>query len=514
MNTDVVRKDFVGLVVDGRFALLQKLGGSEQSSVYLCEHIDDRSAKAAIKLIPAELAEAEARSNGWNAAAELSHPHLMRLLQTGRCHVEDSEMVYVVTEYADEVLSEILPHRPLTPPEAREMVTPVLDALSYLHARNLVHGDLKPANIMVVKDQLKLSVDTLFDLSVPGHHLPVPGAYDAPEWGSGIVSPAVDIWSLGATLIESLTQHPPAWSDESQTVPIILRSIPKPFAQIAEECLRPDPAQRCSLSEIKACLESGTPIPHRRSAKIESAPDGMRRVAALVAALAVVLVVTVTLAVRSYQPASSAHATEQTPSPATASAPVQTPTPAPAPTQASSPVSQLANQENAPTPVATEQSPAPSSPAPSSPAPAVAELAAPPPTPTAEAAPATRPPAPTAEPAPTQLPVEMAHSSDGSMSKGIAQQVLPDVPAKAIRTITGTVKVVIQVEVDSSGNVSDATIQAQGPSQYFANLALKAAKSWKFSPAPAGGQDAPSVWNLQFSFRKSGVEATASPEAH
>jgi serine/threonine-protein kinase len=497
MNTDVVRKDFVGLVVDGRFTLLKRLGGSEQSSVYLCESAEDPSAKAAIKLISAELAEAESRSTGWNAAAELSHPHLMRLLHTGRCHVEDTEMVYVVTEYADEVLSEILPHRALTPPEAREMLSPVLDALSYLHERNLVHGDLKPANIMVVKDQLKLSVDTLFDLSVPGHHLPVPGAYDAPEWGSGTVSSAVDIWSLGATLVESLTQHPPAWSDESQTVAIILRSIPKPFAQIAEECLRPDPTHRCTLSEIKACLESGTAIPHRRGPKTEKAPAGMRRVAALVAALAVVLIVTVTLAVRSYKPGSSARASDQPPSRAMA----PTPAPAPPPTQASAPISQPASQQSAPLPAATEQSPTLSFPAP-----AVAEVAPPPAT-------------PTAAPAPTQAPAQVAPAANlpagnGGAKSGIEQQVLPDVPAKAIRTITGTVKVGIQVDVDPSGNVSDATIQAQGPSQYFANLALKAAKSWKFTPASADGEGAPSVWNLQFSFRKSGVEATASQEAH
>src|SRR5580704_112629 len=144
MNTDVIRRDLVGLVIDGNFTLVQKLGGSEQGLVYLCELADDPSAKAAIKLIPAELAEAESRSTGWNAAAELSHPHLARLLHTGRCHVGDAEMVYVVTEYADEVLSEILHHRPLTASEAREMLGPVLDALSYLHANNLVHGDLKP----------------------------------------------------------------------------------------------------------------------------------------------------------------------------------------------------------------------------------------------------------------------------------------------------------------------------------------------------------------------------------
>ncbi len=64
-------------------------------------------------------------------------------------------------EYAEEDLSQILPERPLTPGEAREMLDPVLDALSYLHEKGFVHGHFKPSNIMVVDDQVKLSCDNL-----------------------------------------------------------------------------------------------------------------------------------------------------------------------------------------------------------------------------------------------------------------------------------------------------------------------------------------------------------------
>src|SRR5580700_11561134 len=214
MNTDVVRKDFVGLVVDGRFTLLKRLGGSEQSSVYLCESAEDPSAKAAIKLISAELAEAEARSTGWNAAAELSHPHLMRLLHTGRCQVEGAEMVYVVTEYAEETLSEILPHRALTPAEVREMVLPTLDALVFLHRRNLVQGQLKPTNFLVVNDQLKLTSDTVRPAGAPRVSTPESSRYDPPEAKDGMISTAGDVWSLGVTLVEALTQRPPSWGEE------------------------------------------------------------------------------------------------------------------------------------------------------------------------------------------------------------------------------------------------------------------------------------------------------------
>ena len=64
-------------------------------------------------------------------------------------------------EYADQTLAQLLLQRALTEAEAREMLLPILDALAFLHGRNLVHGQLKPTNILVVGDQLKLASDTI-----------------------------------------------------------------------------------------------------------------------------------------------------------------------------------------------------------------------------------------------------------------------------------------------------------------------------------------------------------------
>jgi TonB family protein len=91
--------------------------------------------------------------------------------------------------------------------------------------------------------------------------------------------------------------------------------------------------------------------------------------------------------------------------------------------------------------------------------------------------------------------------------------VLPDVPAKAIATIRGVVQVDIQVNVDTGGSVSDASIASPGQSRYFANLALQSAKSWKFTPAQANGQGVPSVWLLHFQFRQSGVDVTPTEQS-
>jgi TonB family protein len=87
-----------------------------------------------------------------------------------------------------------------------------------------------------------------------------------------------------------------------------------------------------------------------------------------------------------------------------------------------------------------------------------------------------------------------------------ANQVLPDVPAKARSTIQGTIRVSIRVNVDPSGAVSDATIDSAG-SKYFANLALQAARQWRFKPSPAREQAASRVFLLRFEFTQSATRA-------
>ena len=79
MNTAAIRSDWVGRVIDGRFTLLQWLGGSEWGGVFLTELQGYGSQKAAIKLIPTDAGDAEAQIAGWAATTTLSHPHLMRL---------------------------------------------------------------------------------------------------------------------------------------------------------------------------------------------------------------------------------------------------------------------------------------------------------------------------------------------------------------------------------------------------------------------------------------------------
>jgi eukaryotic-like serine/threonine-protein kinase len=486
MNNETIRKDWVGQVVDQRFRLVEWLASAGQSGVFTCEVDGDAEHKAAIKLFPADAPGAESCATGWATAVGLSHPHLIGTFFTGRDQIDETNILYVVTELASEVLSGILPERHLTPEETREMLGPVLEALGFLHANGLVHGRVKPSNIMVVDEQLKLSEENFRGAAGPA---PVPAAldvYDAPERAQGQILPASDMWSLGVTLVETLTQIPPVWNRTAGTEPIVPPSVPKPFAQIAGECMRLDPALRCTREEVEACLENGTALPHRtpEPARTPIVLDALgepsprpqpksRRGVVIGAAAAVLVVVFAIVMVSTHHPAAP---TEQQ----TSSAPAtDSPESAPQTESTTTTAPQTAGQT----------APGASQPAQQ----------------TAQATPVTQAPTPAPE-------KHAARKVEGAAKGSVAQQVMPDVPQKAGRTITGTVKVGIDVNVDASGAVTDASIASQGPSKYFANLALKAANGWKFAPAQVNGQSVASEWRLEFRFRHNGTEVTPREE--
>src|ERR1017187_8275412 len=105
-----------------------------------------------------------------------------------------------------------------------------------------------------------------------------------------------------------------------------------------------------------------------------------------------------------------------------------------------------------------------------------------------------------------------SRSSRTSQGGDVVRQVLPDVSQNSRKTITGTIKVTVRVEVNPSGKVAAAKLKTAGPSRYFAGLALKAAQRWEFSPPQVNGQPAASTWLLQFRFKRAGTQASYTNE--
>ncbi len=314
MSTAAVSREWVGRLADGRFPLLRWLGGSEPSGVFLTELADltDQSGpsqRAVIKLVPAEIDDGEARLAAWEAATTLSHPNLMKVYTHGRCEIEDIPCIYVVTEFADEVLAEILFERPLTTKETRDLLGPTLDALRYLHANGLVHGRLNPSNIMAAGDNLKLTTYSVCSVSAAVTSSSTRTVCDAPETEYGPIGPASDVWSLGATLVEVLTKYPPQWNRARTAEPTVPESMPEPFASIARKCLCSDPARRITLDEIAARLEPNRApsTPSRPQEEPAPASTRSRRIAIPLAIAALVLAGARNL-VRAVAPRSAAFA--------------------------------------------------------------------------------------------------------------------------------------------------------------------------------------------------------------
>jgi eukaryotic-like serine/threonine-protein kinase len=531
----------VGQVVDGKFRLGQFVGGDERSSVFLVDYDGQEVPKAAIKLIPADSVDVPAQLARWRQAAKLSHPHMIRLLEMGRCELDHTPMLYVVMEYAEESLSQVVARRPLSPAEARDILGPVVDALAYVHAKGFVHCRLKPANIVADDDLLKISSDGLCRIGEYSGSLGKPGAYDAPEAAGGRISPAGDVWSLGMTLAEALTQRLPVWERTNQAEPALPSNLPPEILDLARHCLRRDPQLRWTVADIAARLQQNSPTPPRPITQSPQTsfvnPRAIGGVVLAGVALVAILGGLLLLRTHSQNQQSAPIATEP---PAAhrnvqgnvqpkAEPPVQSRVQPPtrAKVQPTVPSTAQLKPENKPVLSAKATSPVQASP---QQAPLVAKTA---PQPVAKPVPqqhAVQPPqaplvAKTApQPAPQPAEHSLAKSSESkpapsnpaplttplrsgtpatTSTSGVArgkvvQQILPDAPQKARNTIRGKVRVSVKVHVSESGIVTEAALAAPGPSQYFADRVLKAAQLWKFSPAKLDGRNVPSEWLLRF----------------
>jgi len=252
-------KEWERRIVNGVYPLRRFLGRSNHSVVFLTECKAQNVAQAAIKILPANPALTEAQLAHWRRVAALSHPHLMRLLDAGRCQLGGHNFLFVVMDHAEQNLAQILPGRPLTPDEVRDLLPATLDALAYLHGKNLVQGGLKPPNFLVVNDQLKLASDTIRPAGERTASTAKPSLYDPPEAKSGRISTAGDMWGLGITLVEALTQTPPAWSRErSESVSLPANLAPE-FVDTVQRCLNRDPGRRPAIAELAAQFKQATP---------------------------------------------------------------------------------------------------------------------------------------------------------------------------------------------------------------------------------------------------------------
>lgn len=474
----VAATQWVGQVVDGKYQLGQFVGATEHSAVFMTEFHEPEVRTAVIKLVPADAAEATGQLSRWRQAAKLSHPNLIQILDMGRCDLDSTPVLYVVMEFADENLASVIAKRPIAAEEARDIVGPLVDALGYIHGKGFVHGHIKPANIMALDEQLKISSDGLCRIGDSKGSLGKPSPYDSPEAAGGRISPAGDVWSLGMTLSEALTQRVPVWERTNQGDPAPPSTMPAEFLEIARHCLRRDPQLRWSIADIAARLPGSAAAPAKQIDAAQKPQNSLivpnYAIPAVAAAVALIVVVVGAILLKH-------RANVQEPQPVAVEQPA---------------IQQQSQPEPANKPAKPEPQSAPASPQVVQPA----QEPLPPPAPNSSQTATKRETPPPTPPRPVATNQGGANvtSQAGFVRGAVLHQVLPDAPQKARDTIQGKVRVSVKVHVDESGNVAEATFEAPGPSKYFADRVLQAAQLWKFRPAQANGRNIPSDWILRF----------------
>jgi len=501
-----------GQVVNGAFPLRRYLGSSDHSGVFLTEYAAQNLSHAALKLVPAIPTLAESQLAHWGAAASVAHPQLIRLFETGRCQLGGLHYLYVIMDYAEQNLGQLLLHRALSETEVREMLPLALEALGFLHSHDLVQGQLKPSNILVIENQLKLASDTIRPAGEATASIGTLSVYNPPEARDGSFSTSGDMWALGVTLCQALTQRAPSRSGEKGESVALPTDFPVAFIDIVRRCLSRNPAQRPSVADFQGWLKRGpaepdvaTPPPAAASAAAAapaaaavakpSANDGSTRLVIravlnsepmseppaerrsfVVPIVAVVVAVALGwVGVRWFTGKSNS------------SAPTAEVASTTAPPGASPPGETAGGSAQGSAGVAP--SPANSS------APATSGAAGTPAT--------TAPSAATGRVAP---PPSRSSARSASSDSDVLHEEIPNVSLRSRETIHGHVKVTVRVTVDPSGTVVSDVLENPGPSKYFARLAGQAASKWKFAPADHQGTR---QWLVRFEFSRDGTKAQA-----
>src|SRR4051812_24761 len=262
-------------VLLGRYRLVERLGSGGMSVVWQgYDEVLGRS--VAIKVLSPELiADPESRDRiraEAKTAAGLSNPHLVNVYDYGEADEDGAAVPFVVMELvAGNTLADRLTAGPLPWPGALRVGAEIASGLAAAHARDLVHRDVKPANVMITDGGVKVVdfglaantgdlVDDPEDATILGT-----AAYIAPERVLGKpVTPATDVYALGLLLYKALSGRSP-WHDIDTTGDLVrahceqkpapLRAVPGLPAEVAAlvmKCLSKDPSKRPTSVEVAA----------------------------------------------------------------------------------------------------------------------------------------------------------------------------------------------------------------------------------------------------------------------
>ena len=246
---------YIGRMLDNRYEILERIGTGGMAVVYKAKcHRLNRL--VAVKILKSDLAQDEDFRRRFNAesqaVAQLSHPNIVSVYDVSR----GGDIEYIVMELIDGItLKQYMEKRgQLNWRESLHFITQIMRGLSHAHSRGIVHRDIKPQNVMVLRDGsvkvadfgiacLENAAQTLTQEALGSVH------YISPEQARGDRTDArSDIYSAGVVLYEMLTGRLPFEGDSAVSVAIQhLSSVP-----LAPREINPDIPEQLELICMKA----------------------------------------------------------------------------------------------------------------------------------------------------------------------------------------------------------------------------------------------------------------------
>ncbi len=248
---------YIGKLLDNRYEILERIGTGGMAVVF--KGRDHRLNRlVAIKILKDDLAkDAEFRRRFHDesqAVAMLSHPNIMAVYDVSR----SEQVEYIVMELIDGItLKQYMQRKggPLSWKESLHFITQIMKALSHAHGRGIIHRDIKPQNIMVLRDgSIKVTDFGIARLASAAQSTLTQEAlgsvhYISPEQARGSrIDGRSDIYSAGVVLYEMLTGRLPFEGDTPVSVAIQhINSIP-----LAPRELNPDIPKALETITMKA----------------------------------------------------------------------------------------------------------------------------------------------------------------------------------------------------------------------------------------------------------------------
>jgi serine/threonine protein kinase/CheY-like chemotaxis protein len=257
----------IGSVLSGKYELVEYAGSGGMGVVYRADNL--AGGVVAVKILKPDIVAknpdyAELFQQEVKAAEKLSHPHIVKLLDSGT----DGEITFMVMEWLEgKLLEELLIEGSLPLERTVPIFKQICSAVAYAHEHRIIHLDLKPGNIFLVQDESLTDFVKVIDFGLSriisresgttvtrfrGTH-----QYCAPEQFGGKVSHRSDIYILGATLYYLLSGLVPFGSSyinakmhpnlELPDIPSLSKppfGLPSAVDQVIQKALSREPADR------------------------------------------------------------------------------------------------------------------------------------------------------------------------------------------------------------------------------------------------------------------------------